>query len=221
METSVEVVYVTGSFGKEVKSLMRSAFYLTAILIAFCVTGFLCCDFSCAGEQARTVKKQATNEATEDTVKAPVHGYVGVKTCKMCHMPYFNAWKDSTHAVAFDLLSADKKEDANPKCLKCHTTGFGRGGYEVGKSSPDLRNVQCEACHGPGKDYVSVMKDLEKARARGLVYPVTESVCVICHNKESPTFKGFDFRRYVAEGVHKVQKKTREQERAKEGKDTK
>ena len=43
---------------------------------------------------------------------------------------------------------------------------------------------------------------LEKAIAAGLIIP-TEKVCVQCHNKKSPTFKGFNF----AESSKKVHDK--------------
>jgi hypothetical protein len=43
--------------------------------------------------------------------------------------------------------------------------------------------VQCEVCHGPGSDYkaLSVMKDVEKAKAAGLIIP-TQDACNTCHD---------------------------------------
>ena len=159
----------------------------------------------CAGEAAN-----GTTAAVKDIAKATGHAYVGVAKCKMCHMPYFKAWAATPHATAFDRLKPANKEDKNPKCIKCHTTGFGTGGYDVAKTALDFKGVQCEVCHGAGADYmkIPIMKDPAKAKAAGLVYPVSESVCVKCHNKESPNFKGFDYAKYVAKGVHKVEKKT-------------
>jgi hypothetical protein len=42
--------------------------------------------------------------------------------------------------------------------------------------------VQCEACHGAGADFkkMSIMKDLEAAKANGLVIP-TQATCDGCH----------------------------------------
>ncbi|MGB9735040.1 MAG: multiheme c-type cytochrome [bacterium] len=108
--------------------------------------------------------------------------YVGVNQCKMCHMKQYNVWKDTAHAKAFDALKP--ADQANPKCISCHTTG----------DNKELKGVQCEACHGPGSEYKSfaVMKNVKEAEAKGLVAkPV--NVCTKCHNKNSPTFKGFDF----------------------------
>jgi hypothetical protein len=198
---------------------MRILFGRTLVLAVFCVA-VLCLSVllysgGIAGEETKEAAKEEcehSEKAAKDTTEAVKHAYVGVAKCKMCHMPYFKAWGESVHAKAFDLLNAEKKEDTNSECLQCHTTGFGAGGYEKGKAKPDLKGVQCEACHGPGADYLkmSVMKDHEKSVAAGLVSPVDEAVCVECHNKKSPTFKGFDFKEYVVKGVHKVEKKTKE-----------
>ncbi|MCX5801878.1 MAG: multiheme c-type cytochrome [Candidatus Eisenbacteria bacterium] len=163
-----------------------------------------------------TVGPSYANGTTTGTVHGPKragkivgHAYVGVSRCKMCHMPYFKAWAGTPHGKAFDALKPEKKEDKNPKCLKCHGTGSGAGGHDAAKNAPDLRGVQCEACHGAGADYakMDVMKNRAKAKAAGLVFSMSAAVCVKCHNKESPNFKGFDYTKYLAKGVHKVEKK--------------
>jgi hypothetical protein len=122
--------------------------------------------------------------------------YVGSKACKMCHMgekkgKMWEIWSDSKHSKALSVLDSTQVKD--PKCLKCHTTGYGMGGYDAmtAMTAPDaLGAVGCEACHGPGSEYksMSIMKDKTKAIAAGLVVP-DEKVCVKCHNEESPTFK--------------------------------
>lgn len=108
--------------------------------------------------------------------------YVGVNQCKMCHMKQYNVWKDTGHAKAFDSLKP--ADQAKPECIKCHITG----------DNKELKGVQCEECHGAGSEYkaFAVMKNVKEAEAKGLVAkPV--NVCVKCHNKNSPNFKGFDF----------------------------
>jgi len=150
----------------------------------------------------------APKDTVKTTVKAATHAYVGIAKCKICHAPYFKSWSVTPHATTFARLKPASKEDKNPKCLKCHTTGMGAGGYDPAKPTPDFKNIQCEACHGPGADYMkmAIMKDPAKAKAAGLIVPVPETVCVKCHNKESPNFKGFDYAKYLAKGVHKVEK---------------
>ncbi len=56
--------------------------------------------------------------------------------------------------------------------------------------------VGCESCHGPGEFYSKqeiFEKGKQAALAAGLVEP-DEKACFKCHNKESPTFKEFDFK---------------------------
>jgi hypothetical protein len=68
------------------------------------------------------------------------------------------------------------------ECVSCHVTGFGQAnGYVTGSTRPDLRNVQCEACHGPGTDHV---------RTNGAVR-LTEAACTGCHSGDFA--KDFDF----------------------------
>ena len=132
----------------------------------------------------------------EAKAEKKAHEFVGVKKCKTCHKPQFKAWGETAHAKAFDVLSDEEK--TKPECTSCHTSGIDAKGVV-------LEGVQCEACHGGGKDYKSAKimskkkwkadPDTHKKMAvdAGLVYP-TEETCVRCHTKEgNPNFKPFDF----------------------------
>jgi len=63
--------------------------------------------------------------------------------------------------------------------------------------------VTCEACHGPAGDYITshIKKDNKKqAIADGLIMPTEElskELCVKCHNKESPTYKPFEYKKAI------------------------
>jgi hypothetical protein len=137
------------------------------------------------------------------------HEYVGNSKCKMCHKGenkgmIWERWLETPHALSMETLDPEKGEDVNPGCLKCHVTGFGQPtGYSVEAPNEDLASVGCEACHGPGNDYkkISVMKDKEQAVAAGLIIP-TEETCTRCHNEESPTFKGFNYKEALVTGTH-------------------
>ncbi|MBU0507784.1 cytochrome c family protein [bacterium] len=146
--------------------------------------------------------------------KAPA--YVGSSKCKMCHMGekkglMWEIWLESKHSKAMASLSAEKGEDKDPKCLKCHTTGYGAGGYgaegmEEAMAAPEVWGaVGCESCHGPGSEYKSlkVMKDRDAAVKAGLWLP-DEATCTKCHNEESPTFQGFNYEEMLAKIAHKL-----------------
>ncbi len=139
---------------------------------------------------------QAQGKMPTDTVKwAEKHfKYVGEKSCKTCHKVEFESWATSKHANAWAALKAE--EQKKPECASCHMTG---------KTATDsmLVNVACESCHGPGSEYKSMknMKDHALAVAAGVLTP-TEATCTQCHNKNSPTFKGFTFAEAMKTGVH-------------------
>ncbi|RMF63789.1 MAG: hypothetical protein D6743_10235, partial [Calditrichaeota bacterium] len=83
-------------------------------------------------------------------------------------------------------------------------------GVESNLKSPKLtleEGVSCEACHGPGSRYRGrkVMREIASGKLVGAelgLVPQNEKVCVRCHNKESPTFKGFNYREMVAKILH-------------------
>ena len=136
---------------------------------------------------------------------AQSYKYIGAAKCKMCHNrpdtgEQYNKWAASPHAKAMQSLKGDDAK--NPKCLKCHSTAASidpgmNGGITVEEG------VSCESCHGPGSVYKSatIMKNKQLALTKGLIMP-DESLCVKCHNSESPNFKGFNFKEYAAKIAH-------------------
>lgn len=131
--------------------------------------------------------------------------YIGAAKCKMCHNKaekgeQYNKWLASPHAKAMQSL---KGADAtNPKCLKCHSTAAGVDQGLIA-SITVVEGVSCESCHGPGSLYkvATVMKDQKASMAKGLILP-DEKVCKKCHNEESPNYKGFNYKEYVAKIAH-------------------
>jgi hypothetical protein len=131
--------------------------------------------------------------------------YIGAAKCKMCHNKadkgeQYNKWANSPHAKAMASLKGD--EAKNPKCLKCHSTAAGADQALVATITVE-EGVSCESCHGPGSAYkvATVMKDQKAAMAKGLILP-DEKVCKKCHNEQSPNYKGFNFKEYVAKIAH-------------------
>ena len=150
--------------------------------------------------------------------------YVGAKRCRVCHMPQAKAWQETKMAKAFELLKpgvaaeAKQSHDLDPNkdyttdaaCVGCHSTGYGEGGFESIAATPELAGVTCEACHGPGVNYLkpNLMslsnKEYKRADlvAAGFVVPTAET-CQKCHNEKSPFYEEFDFEQRKADGTHK------------------
>jgi len=108
------------------------------------------------------------------------HTYISDAKCKMCHKVQHASWLETSHAKATENAKASTEREFSEDCLKCHATN----------GSEELPGVQCEACHGPGSDYkkMSIMKDLEAAKANGLVIP-TQATCDGCHTGEDHAAK--------------------------------
>ncbi len=116
------------------------------------------------------------SERPQTKVQAPLlKTYIGEAECAGCHPSQSAFWKRTRHARAYETL-VTKKSHMDLECIGCHTTGYGvPGGFRLDTEAADLRNVQCEACHGPGGRHMG------KGDIRRIIDP---SVCTGCHNKE-------------------------------------
>lgn len=125
--------------------------------------------------------------------------YAGSAACGECHQGImFNyqhsVWRQSGHARAWAVLGTERsrriaekrglKGDPQtlPECLKCHSTGFGESPDAFLPSFHIDEGVGCEACHGPGSEYMAeaIMRDPRAARAAGLKNVGAET-CAACH----------------------------------------
>jgi len=82
------------------------------------------------------------------------NSYRGAKFCATCHQKQYDAWVNTRHAMAYDAL-VEVKQEYNPECIECHTTGFRRkNGFVRVTDAGSLKaaSVQCEACHGRGRE---------------------------------------------------------------------
>ncbi len=114
--------------------------------------------------------------------------YVGTKKgkCKMCHAKLFKSWQKTKHATAFDKLTNDEKKD--PKVLKRTTIGYGAPtGFKSVKDTPNLVNVGCEACHGPGGKHIDVPLSDKEAKKASILNPKKKNVCAGCHEQHEIT----------------------------------
>ena len=161
------------------------------------------------------------------------YSYVGTKKCKSCHLDVHKSWAKTSMGKAFETLQpgeadqakrkfgldVDKDYTTDPKCLKCHTTGFGKeGGYAIppagnkraARKAKNFHGVGCESCHGPGSGYVAIFEEIDESQrtyavqelyAAGL-RKIEEATCTACHNDESPTISAeddFDYDQIMAQ----------------------
>ena len=127
--------------------------------------------------------------------------YIGNRKCRLCHFEYFKEWEKDPHANAFARLGRMKK---NPYCLKCHTTGYREHqGFVSEKITPELKGVQCEACHGPGSRHKDNPHDKGSLPiGRKIDY---QRVCIKCHDRNwTPEF---DYEKYRKRIEHRIEPK--------------
>ncbi len=118
--------------------------------------------------------------------------YAGAAACAECHPEISQIWSESRHARAAETLRKTKQE-FDPECVRCHVTGaMSRGGFSNMKDTPQLANVQCEACHGPAVEHVAA-----PAKGFGKVH---EETCRSCHTDERTP--DFDFPSAWAKIMH-------------------
>lgn len=94
------------------------------------------------------------NHPSQVAVAGVTPKYVGSGRCQSCHGAAYDVWKKSKHAHAYQTLAEVKHPSLRQfdgECVVCHVTGFGyKGGFVDEPSTPKLKNVGCESCHGPG-----------------------------------------------------------------------
>ena len=112
--------------------------------------------------------------------------YVGVETCAGCHEKEHQVWVNTRHAHAMATLEK-KNQQFDNECVRCHVVGFQRGGFQSLYTTPQFANVQCEECHGPGRQHAS-------NPGKGYGFMATPVGCMQCHKE--PNDPDFDFAVY-------------------------
>jgi hypothetical protein len=117
--------------------------------------------------------------------------YVGEAVCSGCHQEAHRIALATAHAHAFQTL-VKKGSEFDPECLHCHTVGYALySGFVDAQKTPQLANVQCENCHGRGKNHVAAMRASQPHGAHPILQlastlrSVTPATCVRCHDKEN------------------------------------
>jgi hypothetical protein len=143
------------------------------------------------------------NLAAAKGVKPPVPakgaaGYVGSGECEMCHASQVELWSKTKHAQAWETLEAVGKQ-LDLDCVGCHLTGWDKPGGSNLAFNEALRDVQCEACHGPGSLHVESNGQRRETLTRS---PPAELCSGSCHTPEHSDTFAFDayLRDVVGEG---------------------
>jgi len=115
----------------------------------------------------------------EGHLKVPLPGtleYISSAECRECHEHEYGIWHTKAHAHALATLEA-VGSDRDPECVLCHVVGLDYDtGFISGDETPELRDVGCEVCHGPGSEH---------ARTEGkLKMPEPKWNCLKCHTPE-------------------------------------
>jgi len=109
--------------------------------------------------------------------KEEVEVSLNARACETCHSEEFSIWQASDHARAFETL-VKKSRQFNPDCLACHTTRFEQeGGFTMELQQPELRNVQCDSCHGNSARHLKDTESLPEQKP-------DRALCVKCHTPD-------------------------------------
>jgi len=113
--------------------------------------------------------------------------YLSYTACDSCHSELVAGWKTTAHAKAFESLKTQGEEkQENPGCIECHVVGFDQeGGFIDVDLTPELKDVQCESCHGPGRRHTETTDPTDILGKPG------EKTCRACHTEGQD--QAFDF----------------------------
>jgi len=105
--------------------------------------------------------------------------YVGMNKCKSCHPEHVKAYSEWKYSRNFRILEMRGK-DHDPECLPCHTTGYGQqGGFVNVEDTPHMKNIQCEACHGPASLHLKAPTVEEHQETLS----IPKNICTTCHRQ--------------------------------------
>jgi 2',3'-cyclic-nucleotide 2'-phosphodiesterase (5'-nucleotidase family) len=130
--------------------------------------------------QVKAMIEQYNDKVTSlysSTKREEVEAPLASQVCATCHSEDFGIWQASDHARAFETL-AKRSRQFNPDCLACHTTRFEQdGGFTMELQQPELRNVQCDACHGNSARHLKDPGSLPEQKP-------DRALCVKCHTDD-------------------------------------
>lgn len=142
----------------------------------------LCCGF-------------ASEAATESN-------YVGSKACHDCHAEIFDTFMASAKKAhsysSVERMAVQLSAEEVRECYACHTTGYGKGGFENEQRTPELKDTGCEVCHGPGKKHIESGGDSNLIQGKGDLS--VEKTCLPCHDEKH--VQSFGYKPMLHAGAH-------------------
>ncbi|MEM7205055.1 MAG: cytochrome c family protein [Planctomycetota bacterium] len=157
------------------------------------------------------VQAEGVREAMAGQRKPEIDAqYVGSKECAECHEDEYDAWQATKHAGAWTTLEQAEKGERYgwpvthyPDCVSCHVVGYGQeSGFVNPETTPELRGVGCEECHGPGSAHIEVggLDDDDNPLLTPIPVGGWVDRCIRCHDfEQSP-----DFASHYAERWEKI-----------------
>ncbi|MBI5186033.1 MAG: hypothetical protein HZA01_09955 [Nitrospinae bacterium] len=136
-------------------------------------------------EYKESAKKLFMEKSEKGKKARETSPYVSAESCMPCHEKIVSGWRLTRHARALETLESEGGS-FDPECVGCHVTGYGSGGYVEREVTPELGNVQCESCHGPGKEHTA---DSSKPYGKA-----NEETCRRCHTRSKDP--RFSFKEY-------------------------
>lgn len=140
--------------------------------------------------------------------------FVGSATCAGCHPSAMQAWQKSRHAHAWQTLVDAEKDPKRygwpvtryPECVACHVVGYEmRTGFVSHDATPQLEDVGCEQCHGPGSGHVQAAGKKPLGMREGLL---PSQLCVTCHDfEQTPDFHYLKYWQQIEHGREPQQQK--------------
>lgn len=129
-----------------------------------------------SGNKVRDALAKADIRTVE--VRDSYGDFTMARSCMGCHPAEHKDWMSTPHSRAYASLVKEQRH-FDLDCWSCHVTGAKAKGGPTGPGDVGpLKNVQCEACHGPGRKHVASQKKEDIQRTP------TEATCVACHTEE-------------------------------------
>lgn len=120
--------------------------------------------------------------------------FAGSNSCKRCHEPEYQKWSTQPHAHALASLKKVGSE-YDPECVACHVVGMEyERGFITEARTPQLKDVGCENCHGPGSEHIRTFGQTATSQPK--------MTCLNCHTPErSGGYTGHE-QEYMQKIVH-------------------